>query len=462
MTREWKAFVLLCGTFFMIILDFSIVTVALPQMQAGLHFHDGDAQWVISGYSIIFAGCLMLAGRLADLLGRRKLFIIGLAIFTIAAFLGGFAQDPFFLILMRCVQGLGAAMVNPAALALVTAAFPAGPQRNRALGLWGVIGSSGVMAGMLLGGVLTSTLGWRSVLFVNVPIGILILLLTPALVNKDVADPNPRRIDYPGAILLTSSLLLFVYTLVRGQENGWLSIATVAGMVIAVALLAFFVFVESRSAFALIPLSLFRVRNVAASSALCVFQVASYCSMFVYASIYFQDGLHWAPWKAGLAFLPMTFVISAIAGPYSAPLANRFGARKIAYAATAIMIAGSAIMAFVPQGQPYWIAILPGSLVAGFGCMLAYQMSMILGLEAVPEDQDGVASALLSTMIQIGMSFGVALPAIFGGNEHDAFLISLGFAVLTFASAFLLRGTAGSHAQLASHIPLGKIMHRVR
>jgi EmrB/QacA subfamily drug resistance transporter len=444
----------------MIILDFAIVSVALPNMQGELHFHDGDAQWVISGYSIVFAGCLMLAGRLADLIGRRRMFFLGLLLFTLAAFAGGFSPTGFFLIVMRCIQGLGAAMVNPAALALVTATFAPGPLRNKALSLWGVIGSSGVMAGMLIGGVLTSTLGWRSVLFVNVPIGILILILTPVLIPKDAPATGERRIDYGGAALLTAAMLLFVYTMVRGPENGWLSPLTLGLGALSLALLAGFIVLEKRIAYPLVPLSLFAVPNVSAAAALCAFQAAAYVAVFVYTSLYMQTVLHWNPFTTGLAFLPMTFVISAIAGPFSAPMAQRFGARNVAFAGTIIMLAGALIMSFVDPDDPYWIAILPGTLVGGFGDMLAYEMSMILGLEQVGTDQDGVASALLSTTVQIGLSFGVAVPAIFGGGAHAAYLVAVAFSACSLACVLFLKGAPGT--KLSSHIALGHLMHRVR
>ena len=452
----------------MIVLDFSIVSIAMPAIQHDLHFAPGDLQWVISGYTIIFAGFLMVAGRLCDLVGRRVIFAVGLFIFTLSSLVAGFAHAPAFLVIMRGVQGLGAAMVNPAALALVTDLFEEGAPRNRALSLWGVIGSAGLTAGILLGGILTSALGWRSVFFVNVPIGVLLLAVTPFLVPRELSTRVRERIDYIGALLMTAGILVLVYSIEEVSENGLFSLATAVRLAAAIVILAVFVVVESRVRNPVMPLSVFKLPNISASTSVAIFQAAAYGSLFVYASIYFQTALHWAPWRAAMAFLPMSVLLTLFAGPFSAPLATRFGGRTVGIAATLLMIVGGTIMVVMNEHTPYVLGPLPGTVIAGFGCMVTYQMSMMVGLAHVPADQTGAASGILSTGIQFGLSLGVAI----GGTVFEtalgtrgAFLTSIAFMVLVGLSFIGMRrvgaATAGTPL-LRHHLPLGKLVFFAR
>ncbi|MBV9737337.1 MAG: MFS transporter [Candidatus Eremiobacteraeota bacterium] len=451
-------------TFFMIVLDFSIVSIAMPAIQQALHFDPGDLQWVISAYTIIFAGFLMVAGRLCDLVGRRVIFVVGLLIFTASSLVAGFAHGPAFLVIMRGVQGLGAAMVNPAALALVTDLFEEGAPRNRALSLWGVIGSAGLTAGILLGGILTSALGWRAVFFVNVPIGVALLALTPILVPRELSPRVRERIDYVGALLMTAGILLLIYAIEEIAEDGLLSFATLWRLALAIVVLSAFVFAESRVRNPVMPLSVFRLPNLTPSANVATFQAAAYAALFVYASIYFQSGLHWAPWRAAMAFLPMSILLTAFAGPFSAPLATRFGGRPVGITATALMIAGGIIMTLINPHTSYWIGALPGTVIAGFGCMITYQMSMMVGLAHIPPDQTGAASGILSTAIQVGLSLGVAI----GGTVFEttlgtrgAFLTSIAFMVLVGISFLTMRGVGAAKAGtpiVHHHLPFGKLI----
>ena len=417
----------------MIVLDFSIVSIAMPAMQQELHFDAGDLQWVISAYTIIFAGFLMIAGRLADIFGRRVIFITGLVIFTITSCIAGFAHTPAFLVVMRGLQGLGAAMVNPAALALVTDLFEEGEPRNRALGLWGVIGSAGLTGGILLGGVLTSALGWRAVFFVNVPIGIALIVLTPFFVQRDVRATVRVSIDYVGALLMTAGMLLFVYAIEEIAQDGLTSVSTLSRFGGAIVLFAAFLFSQARVRDPVVPLTLFTLPNLSPAALVGLFQAAAYATLFVYASLYFQNEMHWPPWKAAIAFLPMSVLLTAFAGPYSAPLASRFGARTIGIAASGLMIGGAVIMSLIDPGTPYWLGALPGTVIAGFGDMLTYQMSMMVGLAHIPKEETGGASGLLSTAVQVGLSIGVAV----GGTivetalgTRGAFYLAIAFSVL--------------------------------
>lgn len=437
----------------MIVLDFSIVSIAMPAIQAELHFDPGDVQWVISAYTIIFAGFLLIAGRLSDLFGRRLVFICGLAIFVLTSGVAGFAHSPSFLVAMRALQGLGAAMVNPAALALVTDLFEEGPVRNKALGLWGVIGSAGLTGGILLGGILTSALGWRSVFFVNVPIGIALIALTPLFVNRDTPAAVQRRIDYFGALLLTAGMLLFVYTIEEMSEDGLTSVATLLRFGASIVLFSAFVWVERRVSDPVLPLGSFKLPNLAPATFAVLFQAAAYATLFVYSSLYFQTELHWPPWKAAIAFLPMSVLLTAFAGPYSAPLATRFGARTIALAAGLLMVAGAVIMSVIDPGTPYILGALPGTVIAGFGDMLTYQMAMMIGLAHIPKQETGAASGLISTGVQVGLSLGVAI----GGTVVEtslgirgAFYAAIALSVITWIM-FLTVRNAGAAAPGARH-----------
>jgi len=468
MKTRSATFVLLCTTFFMIVLDFSIVSIAMPAIQRELHFPPGDLQWVISAYTIIFAGFLMVAGRLCDLFGRRVIFVVGLLIFTAASLVAGLAHTPAFLVIMRGVQGLGAAMVNPAALALVTDLFEEGAPRNRALSLWGVIGSAGLTVGILLGGVLTSALGWRSVFFVNVPIGIVLLAAAPFFLPREFSARVRERIDYAGALLTTFGILVLIYAIEEISEEGLFTVPTLLRLSTAIVLLGAFVFVETRVRNPVMPLSVFRLPNLSASASVTIFQAAAYASLFVYASMYFQTSLHWAPWRAAMAFLPMSVLLTAFAGPFSAPLATRFGGRTVGIAATMLMIAGGIIMTLINRQTPYLIGALPGTVIAGFGCMITYQMSMMVGLAHIPAAQTGAASGILSTGIQIGLSVGVAIggtvvETAFG--TRGAFLASIIFAALVGISFLAMRNvgaaTAGTRV-LHHHVPFGKLFFFAR
>ncbi|MBV9973163.1 MAG: MFS transporter, partial [Candidatus Eremiobacteraeota bacterium] len=346
--------------------------------------------------------------------------------------------------------------------------FEEGAPRNRALSLWGVIGSAGLTAGILLGGILTSALGWRSVFFVNVPIGVLLLAVTPFLVPRNLSTRIRERIDYIGALLMTAGILVLVYAIEEVSENGLFSLATAVRLAAAIVILAVFVAVESRVRNPVMPLAVFKLPNISASTSVAIFQAAAYGSLFVYASIYFQTALHWAPWRAAIAFLPMSVLLTLFAGPFSAPLATRFGGRTVGIAATLLMIVGGTIMVVMNRHTPYVLGPLPGTIIAGFGCMITYQMSMMVGLAHVPADQTGAASGILSTGIQFGLSLGVAI----GGTVFEtalgtrgAFLTSIAFMVLVGLSFIGMRrvgaATAGTPL-LRHHLPLGKLVFFAR
>jgi MFS family permease len=444
--RPWPAFTLVSLAFFMVVLDFSIVSIAIPEIQSGLHLAPGQTQWILSIYMLVFAGFLMLSGSLADRFGRRRFFIAGVALFGVASLAAGFSNDGTTLILLRAAQGLGAAMCNPSGLAIATTLFPAGPQRNRAVGLWAAVGSGGVLFGLILGGILVAAFDWRAVLWVNVPVSLAILVLTPFFVPRDVPRISKAKLDVAGAIFLTAALLLITYTIVRIPEEGF-TVTTILSITVSIALFLGFVAVESRELQPMLPGRLFRYQDFGGGMLLALVQAAAYAGMSVYASIYWQSVAGLPPLLTGLAFLPSALLMTLAVGPTASGLAQRFGARALSGAGSIVMIAGMGIALYVTTLEPQWWLMLIVTLVASVGCMETFELSMIAGLAHVNEADEGVACGAISTGSQIGMGLGVAVAAAFAVGRpvaegvHLAWWSPLGFSVATLlVSLFLITG----------------------
>ena len=318
------ALMLLAMTQFVIVIDASIVNVALPSIGAALHFSRDNLSWVVNAYTLTFGGFLLLGGRLADLLGRRRMFMLGLVLFSLASLAGGLAQSEAWLIIARAVQGLGAAIVSPAALSIITTTFAEGAERNRALGVWGAVAGAGGAAGVLLGGILTSGLSWRWVLFVNVPIGLIAAMLAPRILLESRADDGTEGFDIPGAVTVTAGLALLVYAVVDAVNVGWGSTATLSRLAGAAALLVAFVVIELRTRHPLLPFSIFRLRTLRGADIVGLLIGMSLFSMFFFISLYLQDVLHYSPIKAGLSYLPLAIGIILSAGAASV-LVTRVG-----------------------------------------------------------------------------------------------------------------------------------------
>ncbi len=470
---------LLSATFFMLLVDFSIVSIALPSMESELHLSASQGQWIVSTYAIFLAGFLMLTGRCADLYGRYRFFVAGLVIFTVASLLGGFARDGTFLIAMRAVQGLGAAVVNPAALAIVLSMFPPGAQRSRAIAMWGTIGSAGIAAGMLFGGVLVEYLGWRSVLFVNVPFAIAILAMLPFFVARDHGMDDRPKLDMSGAIFLTGALVTFVYTIESIPSRGFLSAPTIAGLLITVVLILMLVLVERRAGVPILSPRLLRYPDLLSGAAVVMMQPMSYAGVLVFASMYAQRVSGYSPLMAGLAFLPSSLIVSFVASPLTMPIARAIGVRTMGIVANAVMILGEAILLFMQPSSSYWAAIFPATCIGGFGGMLAYQSGMIAGLAHVDDADEGSASAALSFALQLGIGFGVAFgaaaeelranlllhaggapSAALAAGLHAAFWVCVIFGVLTLAAVFGLRHAATAEIPRRHYLAFGKLHHR--
>lgn len=406
--RQWLALLLLCAAQFMMVLDFSIVNVALPAIQRDLGFSQQNLQWIVSAYSLAFGGFLLLGGRAADLFGRRRVFMIGLALFTIASLIGGLAQSQAILIGARAVQGLGAAIVSPAALSILTTTFAEGAERNRALSVWGAIAAGGFAAGVLLGGILTDSLSWRSVMFVNVPIGALTLVLTPMLLRESRERNTTPQIDFLGAATVTSGLVLLVYALEQASGSGWGSMQTIALFAVAVALLAAFILVEARSPAPLVPLRVFRQRTLSGANLIGLLMSAAIGSTIFILTLYMQQVLKFTALQTGLAFLPHAFA-AMIAAPIASQLATRLGTKTTLTASMTLAAVGLLHLSRIPVQGEFVRDLLPGTVIIGFGIVMTLVAVTIAATAGVDDREQGMASGLLNTSQQVGAALGLAI-----------------------------------------------------
>jgi EmrB/QacA subfamily drug resistance transporter len=408
---------------FMITIDVSIVNVALPSIGAALHLSRADLSWVVNAYSLTFGGLLLLGGRLSDVLGRRRMFMAGLTVFSVASLAGGLAPLPAWLLAARAVQGVGAAIIAPATLSIISTSFDEGPPRNRAMGVWGAVAGLGGAAGVLLGGILTSGLGWRWVLFVNVPIGAAALLAAPRLLSADrTSQPQPRtaRIDLPGAVTGTAGLSLLVFAAAQASAAGWGSAQTLGCLAGAVVLLALFVGVESRQSEPLLPLSLLRNASVRAANLIRVLNAAYLYAMFYFVSLYLQQILGQTPIQAGLSYLPLALTIF-IAARLSSRLIAATGAKPLLIAGLLLSAAGLAWFSHAPaHGGSFLASVLGPSLVAAVGIGLTIVPVTIAAMAGVDPRQSGVASGLVNTSQQVGGALGLAVLASVAAGHAQA------------------------------------------
>jgi EmrB/QacA subfamily drug resistance transporter len=451
------ALLLLAMTQFVIVIDASIVNVALPSIGRALRFSQDNLSWVVNAYTLTFGGFLLLGGRLADLLGRRRMFMIGLVVFSFASLAGGLAQSEAWLIVARSVQGLGGAIVSPAALSIITTTFAEGEERNRALGVWGAVAGAGGAAGVLLGGLLT-TLSWRWVLFVNVPIGLTCTLLAPRILLESHAELETRRFDFAGAFTVTAGLSLLVYALVDAVNAGWGSAATIAKIAGALVLLLAFVAIESRERAPLMPFSIFRLRTLRGADTVALLIGMSLFSMFFFVSLYMQQVLRYSPLHAGLSYLPLAVGIILSAGAASAGV-TRFGFKPVLITGLLLIAAGLLWFSRVPaHGGTFAGNVLGPSLLAAVGLGLSFVPVTIAAVTGTRPHEAGLASGLVNTAQQVGGALGLAILAtvansrtnnILQGGNHDlayaltkgferAFLVGAGFALAGALLAFVL------------------------
>jgi EmrB/QacA subfamily drug resistance transporter len=458
--RKWLALALLASTQFVIILDAAIVNVAIPSIGADLQFPGEDLTWIPNAYALTFGGFLLLGGRMADLLGRRRLFMIGLVVFSVASLAGGFSTSETQLIIARALQGLGAALLAPSALSMVTNMFEEGAERNKALGVWGAVSGSGGAAGVLLGGLLTEYAGWEWVLWVNVPIGVIVAILAPRLLVESRRETDLRHFDAVGAITVTAGLSLLVFALVDTINEGWGSTQTITLLAISLALIVGFVYIELHSKDPLMPFGIFRLRTLTGANIVGLLVGAALFAMFFFLSRYMQEVLGYSALKAGLSYLPLALAIIASAGAASV-LVTKLGFKKVLLAGLVLIAIALLWFAQVPIRGSYVSDLLGPMVVAAIGLGFAFVPITIAAVSGVSKDESGLASGMINTSQQIGGALGLAVlgtiasskttdllsaaqgaPAAVPGALTEgfqlAFLTGAGFALIGIVATLLL------------------------
>ncbi|MCG7206278.1 MFS transporter [Streptomyces arenae] len=401
----------------MVVLDATIVNIALPHIQDALKFSTTDLTWVVSAYTLTFGGLLLLGARAGDILGRRRVFMTGILLFTFASLLGGLAQEPWQLLAARALQGMGGAIASPTSLALITTTFPEGPERNRAFGVFAAVSAGGGAIGLLAGGMLTDWLDWRWVFFVNVPIGLLIVALTPQYINE--SERHPGRFDIAGALTSTLGMASLVYGFIRASEDGWRDGLTLGSFAAAVVLLLAFVFIETRAKEPITPLRMFAERNRSGTYVIMLSLAAAMFGMFFYIVLFVQNVLGYSPIRAGLAFLPVTAAIAVGAG-----LSQRFlpvlGPKPFMMTGSALVVVGLTWQTFINPDSSYVGGVLGPMLVFGFGMGLNFVTATVTAVSGVAPHEAGAASGLLNAMQQVGGSLGLSiLTTVFGTASKD-------------------------------------------
>ncbi len=419
--RRWIALAVIVTAQFMVVLDVAIVNVALPTIKTDLHFSQESLQWVVTAYSILFGGVLLLGGRMADLLGRRRLFMVGLLLFTVFSLLDGLAWSEGSLIAFRSLQGLGAALLSPAALSILTTTFAEGRDRNLALGIWGAVSGSGGAAGVLLGGALTSALSWSWIFFINVPVGVLVLVLAPRLVHESRAQVSHRHFDVPGAVTITGGLMLLVYAMTRAVQHGWETAETIGLLAASVALIVAFVAIEARSSAPLLPLRMFRLRTLSGSNIAGLLMGGAVFSQFFLLTLYMQQVLHFSALQTGVAYVALTLAVIVFANVAQA-LALRFGIRPVLPVGLLLAGAGLVLYAQLPVDGHYFWDLFPAFLLSGIGMALSFIPMTIGGLAGVRSADAGIASGLITTSQQVGGAIGVAAATTISATYTSRYL----------------------------------------
>ncbi len=414
--------VIVCLAQFMVVLDISIVNVALPSIQKSLGFSEANLQWVVTAYSLTFGGLLLLGGRLADLFGRRRIFLLGLVLFTGSSLLGGFAQNQGTLIAARALQGVGAAVLSPATLTILTVTFTDHRARAKALGVWSAVAAGGGAAGALFGGILTQYLSWRWILFVNVPIGVVLFLFARFFLKESRAEAPRRRLDIAGSVTVTAGLLALVYTIVHTDQVGWTSLSTLVSGSVAIVMLGLFVYVEGAVAEQpLVPLRLFRSRAVTGANLVMFTFGAAMFAMWFFLSLYLQQVLHYDPVITGITFIPQTAAI-AVGATIAGRLAPRLGPRPVMMAGAFMAAGGLYWLSHIQAGDSYWTGACGGGILATFGMGLAFTPVALSATGGVRPEEAGLASGLVNSSRQIGASLGLAVLSTVVASHISALL----------------------------------------
>src|SRR5262245_21003789 len=416
---RWLTLVVLCAGFLMIILDQTIVNVALPSIQDDLDFSQSSLAWVVNAYLIAFGGLLLLAGRLGDLVGRKRMFMIGLTVFTLASLLCGVSQSQEMLLGARFVQGIGGAMTSAVILGMIVTMFPKPAEQAKAIGVYSFVAAGGASIGLLAGGVLTEALNWHWIFFVNVPIGIATGLLAQRLIHRDAGIGLGRGADVPGAVLIVSALMLAVYTIVETDKYGWGSARTLALGAIALALLGGFILREAKASTPLIPLRIFRSRIVSGANLVQALTVGGLFGMFFLGALYMQRVLGYGAIDVGLAFLPVAVLIGLFSAGITARLIVRFGARATMLPGLVAIAAGLVLFQRAPVNADYVVDLLPAMILLGIGGGLFFASLMTLAMSAATQEDSGLASGLVNTTQQVGGALGLAVIATLSASRTE-------------------------------------------
>jgi EmrB/QacA subfamily drug resistance transporter len=419
--NPWLVLVLVCMAQFMVILDATIVNVALPSIQADLEMSDADLQWIVNAYTLVFGGFLLLGGRAGDLIGRKRIFLVGVVIFSVASLLNGLAPSSEFLIFARGFQGLGGALIAPAALSIITTTFAEGADRAKAMSVWAAIAVGGAAVGLLLGGILVETLSWPWIFFVNVPVGLAVFVAALRYVPESKDERAHKAFDLAGAVTVTAGLVTLVYAIVKAQEKGWLSAHTLIVGGIAFALLASFLVIERRSIEPLVRLSIFRVRTIRAANVAMFFVACGLFAMFFFTTLYMQRVLDYSPLEAGLAFLPFTGGIIIGAG-LSQAFVSKVGARELPIIGMVLAVAGMLLFLRLEPGSSYVTDVLPGFILASIGMGLTFVPITLIATSGIPPEDAGLASGLFNTSQQIGGALGLAVLSTLAVERTDSTL----------------------------------------
>jgi EmrB/QacA subfamily drug resistance transporter len=418
-TNPWVVLVLICLAQFMVVLDATIVNVALPSIQADLHLSDSSLQWVVNAYTLVFGGFLLLGGRLGDLLGRKRLFLVGLVVFTGASLLDGLATSESMLIGARALQGLGAALISPAALSIISTTFEEGAERARALAVWAAIAIGGSAVGLILGGALTQYFSWPWIFFVNVPVGIAAFVLSFRLIPESRDEHAHRSYDIAGAVTVTGGLMALVYALVGAQSAGWTSTRTIGLFALAFTLLAAFVVIEQRAKAPLVRLSIFRVRSLLTANVAMFLAMSGMFAMFFFNTLYIQQVLGYGPLEAGLAFLPFTAGIM-VSASLASQFAPRIGVRPVAVAGFLLAAAGLLLLTQLPVNGSYVADVLPALVLSSLGMGAVFMPLTLIATTGLDNDDQGLASGLFNTSQQIGGALGLAVLSTLATSKANA------------------------------------------
>jgi EmrB/QacA subfamily drug resistance transporter len=422
--KRWIALYILCFGDLMIVLDATIVNVALPSIRADLGFSETSLAWVVNAYLITFGGFLLLGGRLGDLFGHRKLFLIGLSVFTLASLACGLANSQEFLVGARVVQGLGGAVVSVVALSLTMIMFTEPAERAKAMGIFGFVLSGGGTAGVLLGGVLTDLLNWNWIFLVNIPVGVAVVALSLVLLPAERGPAQGGRLDVAGAVTVTASLMVAVYAIVNGNGTGWTSAQTLGLLAAAVVLMALFIGIEARAHSPLIPLGIFRLRNVTTANGVGILMAGGMFAAFFLSALYLQQVLGYSPLEVGLAYLPSTVIWGAVSFGLSDKLVMRFGVKPPLVVGLSLMAVGILLFARAPVDGNFVVDVLPGMLLQGFGAGIGFNPILLAAMSDVEPSEAGLASGVVNTSFMMGGALGLAVLASLAASRTDSLLAS--------------------------------------